>query len=276
MDDDREIDEAAGSGGAAPWLATFADMMTLLLCFFVLLLSMATIDIAKFQTALGAIQEVLGVQHDQPGSFAARASSPLQPFEHEARGPRADQVLLTELRDAIVAEGLQDEAGVAIDGRGVIVRIDGQVLYAQGDAALKPEAASMLTRLAGVIRGTAHRVMIEGHTDDVPIQTARYRSNWELSTARAIAAMRYLVEQEVDAERIGVAGYADQRPLASNDTPAHRATNRRVEFVFIRALEHEPEDEPPQSIPAAGGVASEAALAASDAELDRPRASAGL
>ena len=121
------------------------------------------------------------------------------------------------------------------------MRIDGQVLYQQGDSSLKPESDAILTRLASLVRGTRHRVMIEGHTDDIPIQTARYPSNWELSTARAIAAMRFLVDHNVDADRIGVAGYADQRPVAANDGPDNRATNRRVEFVFIR--EAPPEDE---------------------------------
>ena len=107
-------------------------------------------------------------------------------------------------------------------------------MYQQGDSSLKPASDAILARIAALVRGTRHRVMIEGHTDDIPIQTARYPSNWELSTARAIAAMRFLVDHNVDAERVGVAGYADQRPVAPNDGPENRATNRRVEFVFIR------------------------------------------
>ena len=146
---------------------------------------------------------------------------------------REDRALLDELNAVISEEGLDDEIGAEIDGRGVIVRINGQVLYQQGDSSLKPASDAILARIAALVRGTRHRVMIEGHTDDIPIQTARYPSNWELSTARAIAAMRFLVDHNVDAERVGVAGYADQRPVAPNDGPENRATNRRVEFVFI-------------------------------------------
>ena len=237
MDEDLEIDETSGHGRA--WMATFADMMTLLLCFFILMLSFANMDVVKFRVAFGSVQEALGVQHDHDGSFEARASSPLQLFEHEASGVREDQALLRELNEAIVAEGLQDDVGTEIDGRGVIVRMSGQVLYEQGEAELRPESEALLTRLAGLIQGTTHRVMIEGHTDDVPIQTFQYPSNWELSTARAISGMRFLVEHGADAARVGVAGYADVRPLEPNDTPAQRAANRRVEFVFIRALEPE-------------------------------------
>ena len=235
-----EDDEASGDGTA--WMATFADMMTLLLCFFILLLSFATMDIVKFRDAMGSVQEALGVQFEHDGQFEAIASSPLQLDEFEAtEGLGEDRALLNELNAAISEEGLDDEIGAEIDGRGVVVRIDGQVLYQQGDSSLKPESDAILTRLASLVRGTRHRVMIEGHTDDIPIQTARYPSNWELSTARAIATMRFLVDHNVDADRIGVAGYADQRPVAANDGPDNRATNRRVEFVFIR--EAPPEDE---------------------------------
>ena len=235
MDEDAGLEEEESGGGAA-WMATFADMMTLLLCFFILLLSFATMDVVKFRDAMGSVQEALGVQFEHDGAFEAVASSPLQLDEFEANGALVeDQALLAELSQAIAEEGLDDEIGAEIDGRGVVVRIDGQVLYQQGEADLKLESDPILTRIAGLIRGTEHRVMIEGHTDDIPIRTARYPSNWELSTARAIAAMQFLVDQEVDAARVGVAGYADLRPLQPNDTNENRAANRRVEFVFIRA-----------------------------------------
>ena len=157
-DEDLEVDEASGRGAA--WLATFADMMTLLLCFFILMLSFANMDIVRFRVAMGSVQEALGVQHDHDGPFEALAPSPLQLFEREARGVGEDQALFMELTDAIVAEGLRDDVDAEIDGRGVIIRIDGQVLYAPGDAELKPASASMLTRIARLIQGTEHRVMI--------------------------------------------------------------------------------------------------------------------
>jgi chemotaxis protein MotB len=86
--------------------------------------------------------------------------------------------------------------------------------------------------VANLIRGNEHRVMVEGHIDDVPIRTAQFRANWELSTARAIAVMGFLVENDVDSSRVALAGYAELRSLEPNDTSEHRAENRRVEFVF--------------------------------------------
>ncbi len=276
-----EGDESSGDGAA--WMATFADMMTLLLCFFILLLSFATMDVVKFRDAMGSVQEALGVQFLHDGEFEAIASSPLQLDEFEAAtGLGEDRALLDELNAAISEEGLDDEIGAEIDGRGFVVRINGQVLYQQGDASLKAESDAILARIASLVRGTAHRVMIEGHTDDIPIQTARYPSNWELSTARAIAAMRFLVDHNVDADRIGVAGYADQRSVAPNDGPENRAANRRVEFVFIRAAPPDDEAQRTADATSAGETADETTTPSADGagadplELDEAPTPAGL
>jgi len=283
--DDLDLDDEAQAGDGAAWMATFADMMTLLLCFFILLLSFATMDVQKFRDAMGSIQEALGVQFEHDGEFEAIASSPLQLDSEEGNGAIGeDRALLDELTAAIAEEGLDDQIGAEIDGRGVVVRIDGQVLYPLGNAELKPEANPILTRIAALVRGTSHRVMIEGHTDDIPIRTARYPSNWELSTARAIAAMRFMVNENVPAERVGVAGYADLRPLEPNESEAQRAANRRVEFVFIR--ETAPEDSPqvaeaestePGDEPQDGeGATADSRALAEEIEAEQAPANAGL
>ncbi len=283
--DDLDLDDDAPAGDGAAWMATFADMMTLLLCFFILLLSFATMDVQKFRDAMGSIQEALGVQFEHDGQFEAIASSPLQLDAEEGSGAIGeDRALLDELNAAIAEEGMDDQIGAEIDGRGVVVRIDGQVLYPLGNAELKPEANPILTRIAALVRGTEHRVMIEGHTDDIPIRTARYPSNWELSTARAIAAMQFMVDENVPAERVGVAGYADLRPLEPNDSETHRAANRRVEFVFIR--ETPPEDSPQVAAaesseagdePQDGeGATADSRAVAEELEAEQAPASAGL
>jgi chemotaxis protein MotB len=232
MDEEPE----AEAGGGAAWMATFADMMTLLLTFFVLLLSFATMDKVKFQDALGSVQEALGVRWEHPGRFEAVATAPIQIFDLEATPAVVleDQALLDELEQGIAAEDLENEIDVEMTGRGVLVRVSGRVLYQQSQATLRVEGQPMLRRIGDLARGSDHDIMIEGHTDDVPIQTRQFPSNWELSTARAIAAMRFLVDQGVDSDRIGVAGYAERRPLQPNDSDENRALNRRVEFMFTR------------------------------------------
>ncbi|MDH4063530.1 MAG: OmpA family protein [Acidobacteriota bacterium] len=232
------VDEDEGGSGDAAWLATFADLMSLLLTFFILLLSFATMDVVKFREALGSLKEAFGVQFVHDGSHEAVADDLVQIFDTEhtpAIEILKDQALLRELSDAITDERLDGEVeAVAVPGRGVVLRISGEVLYRQGDAELRLEAQPILQRVTDLVAGSDHRIMIEGHTDDIPIRTARYPSNWELSTARAISAMRFLVGAGIEAARVGVAGYADLRPLRPNDSDESRAANRRVEFVFMR------------------------------------------
>jgi chemotaxis protein MotB len=232
-----DADDEGGAGEAA-WLATFADLMSLLLTFFILLLSFATMDVVKFRDALGSLKDAFGVQVVHDGDVEGVTTTPIQVFDTaEAPLPVAaeDQALLDELNTAISDERLQSQVDTDVDGRGVVLRISGEVLYRQGEADLRPEARPILGRVANLVGGTDQRIMIEGHTDDVPIRTSEFPSNWELSTARAITAMRFLVDQGIEPVRVGVAGYADLRPIEPNDSDAHRAANRRVEFVFMRS-----------------------------------------
>jgi chemotaxis protein MotB len=234
-------DDDDGGGGEAAWMATFADMMSLLLTFFILLLSFATMDIVKFRDAMGSLQEALGVQVVRDGSYQAMADDMVQIFDAEESPDIAvleDRALLHELQQAIAGERLDSQVEAeAVPGRGVVLRINGEVLYQQGEADLRPEAHSILHRISGLAADARHQIMIEGHTDDLPIRTARFPSNWELSAARAISAMRFLVAAGIEPARVGVAGYADLRPLHANDSDEHRAANRRVEFVFLRGME---------------------------------------
>jgi chemotaxis protein MotB len=123
------------------------------------------------------------------------------------------------------AEVFQDEGGVT-------VRFEGKVLFVSGSADFRPEAAPILDRLASLLRKYTFDLYILGHTDSIPIETSRFPSNWELSGARAAAALRYLAERGADPQRLVAAGFADSRPVAPNDSPEGRARNRRVEFVF--------------------------------------------
>jgi chemotaxis protein MotB len=153
--------------------------------------------------------------------------------------------------------GLEDTVTVKSSSRGVLMQVQGQVFFAAGQATLKDGSYPFLDEIARVIEASPYSVAIEGHTDDTPIHTARFPSNWELSTSRAIAALRYLVDQgkidprrlssagfaalrylvdqgKIDPRRLSSAGFADTRPLVPNDTVEHQRQNRRVEFVLFR------------------------------------------
>ncbi len=228
-------EEGGGGGEGAPaWMATFSDMATLLLTFFILLLSFATMDIVKFRDAMGSIQQALGFMPVGTGMFQ-QSSSPANfdlPVSKGAGG--VNQQLSNDIKEMIEERGLQDDIDFESTPRGVILRVKGRLFFPPGDASLKPEAYPILDRIAELIKKFPYRVSIEGHTDNIPIKSAKYASNWELSMARALSVLRFLTKSKgIDPKKLSIAGFADTKPIAPNDTPEGRAKNRRVEFVFF-------------------------------------------
>jgi chemotaxis protein MotB len=115
------------------------------------------------------------------------------------------------------------------------MQVQGQVFFEAGQAEIKDASHPFLDEIGRIIKASPYNVAIEGHTDDTPIHTARFPSNWELSTSRAISTLRYLVDQGgIDPRRLSSAGFADTRPLVPNDTAEHQRENRRVEFVLSK------------------------------------------
>jgi chemotaxis protein MotB len=236
-DDQEEVEE-----GAPAWMATFADMSTLLLTFFVLLLSFANMDAQKFREMLGSVQEAFGVQKETFGDYMARANQAIdfsiqigkgeESAEEQKESPAMEQVL--SIIQAIF-DDLGAQAEVFMDEEGVTVRVEGRLLFTSGSAQLKSQAADVLDRVVALLKKYTFDLYILGHTDSVPIETLRFPSNWELSSARAATALRYVVGQGADARRLVAVGFADSRAIAPNDTPEGRARNRRVEFVFKTA-----------------------------------------
>ena len=251
MDDDDD-----GGGGDAAWMATFADLATLLLTFFVLMLSFANMDVIKFRMALGSVKDALGVEVEHPGDVSALATSPIEMSKRESTDKlelMEEIQLLNQVRDMIKQEGLDGEIEAELSERGVVVRVKGQVLFPLGKATLHKKASATLDTIIKLAKKMPYPMVVEGHTDSRPIRTAGFPSNWELSSARAIAAMRYIVAKGgLDPKRISVAGYAHMRPIASNKTAGGRTKNRRVEFVFLRekkrkSRKHKRKQPPPRT-----------------------------
>ena len=223
--------------GAPEWLVTFADLMSLLLTFFVLLLSFSTVEEQKFNAATGSIRSAFGM-HSEISPINRPTGSKILPSktQQEAGDPNAKpRLVVVRLRQALEKSGMQDHGRVRVTERGTVLELDGELLFDSGRSDLKQAAAPVLDSIADVAQSVGGRIEIEGHTDDVPIATSRFPSNWELSAARAGAAVRYLSDHGVGADRLSAVGYADTRPIVSNDSPEHRARNRRVEFLFVKA-----------------------------------------
>lgn len=273
-DGDGSGEGSSPDAGAPAWMASFSDLMTLLFTFFVLLLSFAQMDVVKFRDLLGSLRNAFGQQTERFEPFADRSrmlemadSAPVARMldagrEIRHREARAtDRRMLREIRSVIAQQGLEQIATAELSDRGVTVRVQGRLLFESAKAELLPDSYLFLDEIARLTKGFSYHVSIQGHTDDLPIHTERFPSNWHLSSARAIAALQYLVDVGgVDPERLSCSGYAGQRPLAPNDSPESRSRNRRVEFVYYRERSAGPRRaRPPAPAPQEAAPAGEAA-----------------
>jgi chemotaxis protein MotB len=219
-------------GGSGRWLVSYADFVTLMFGFFLILWASAAQDPVKFSELALAFQRafnsgaMLGQQGTgqivgQGGRVGQIEISPFQRIS-EAAGELAAQ------------SGLQDQISVGSRKEGLVITLSGSLLFDSGKAELKERGIDVLARLANLLEQAPGDIRIEGHTDNVPIATKEFPSNWELSTARAAAVLRYLTDTVgLPAGRFQIAGYAEYRPLVPNDTRENRATNRRVEIIVM-------------------------------------------
>jgi chemotaxis protein MotB len=208
------------TGGTEDWLITYSDAMTLLLTFFVLILSFSEIDQTKFEQVQGAIQgEMLKKKQSRPFSEA-----------HE------------ELKLLIKQQQAEEQVEVKRTNLGIKLRLESSSLYEVGSAQIQEGKLPLLGDVANIISQLNMDdfiVEVEGHTDDVPITSNRYPSNWELSAHRATNVVRYLIDQGIDPSHLKAAGFADSRPLVPNrdqygeSIPENQAKNRRV-VIYIR------------------------------------------
>jgi chemotaxis protein MotB len=130
--------------------------------------------------------------------------------------------------------GLDQEVELSLTKEGLIMRLSDHAVFDVGEALISPSALPLFNKIGAILRRTSYAVRIEGHTDNLPIKTAQYPSNWELSTARAVNVLRHFIEtQDIPPQRLSAVGFGEYRPLASNDSPQQRAKNRRVEIIFL-------------------------------------------
>lgn len=302
--------------GLPPWVMTFADLMSLLMCFFVLLLSFSEMDVSKYKQIAGSMREAFGVQRKhnvkemprgvnviaQEFSAGRPAPTPLnvieqmtsddmkrfldtggrqprpgdegQPPKGKAKAGEAGQTeaqagateategqVMVSKQDALRAlqaraqeareQELQDSAkriraalhteirGGAVDveteQQKIVIRIREKASFPSGAAQLRDDFRPILDRVGRILKETEGRIIVSGHTDDVPIATSRFRSNWELSASRAVSVVHDLIDvSRIPSERFSIEGLAETQPVAPNDTLENRARNRRVEIRLLQ------------------------------------------
>lgn len=249
---DEEIPVRRRKGGPAPkkgapaWIVTFADLATLMLTFFVLLLSFANTDIVKFKDMLGSVQDAFGVSKKVHGSYQSVLKGEVTEKEksQSATSALTDAKAKEELERQKMAQQIEKTAqkmgqskdiSVSVESQGVRVRIKGGYFFEPGSASLKRVSLPFLQSIGDLMAEAPFNLKIEGHTDNIPISTPKFASNWELSAIRSTTVLRYFVQQKkIDPQRLMAIGFADNKPVAPNDKSWGRAKNRRVEFIFFK------------------------------------------
>ncbi len=232
------------------WMLTFADMMALLFTLFVMLVSFADFDKRKFESTMAPIRDAFNLYTSE-----STMRSVLDPSMEVAPLPEPDSMReIVPIPDTQAVERMRRDAVAAlkVDLRnelreglvimeetrhGVVLRFPAATAFALGGTELVPAMGPMLDRVAGVLRSVPGAITVSGHTDDLPIGTDRFRSNWDLSSARAVSVVHYLLGTGIEAHRMSAAGHSDTMPLVPNDTADHRAVNRRVEVELAITLD---------------------------------------
>ncbi len=212
------------------WMTTYGDIMTLLVTFFVLLISMSEVRMKKFKDAISNFQRQPGVLSGRNSVVPAEHStSSSSPYETRRRDEQY-QEFLKQLEE----KGLEDQIQANLKEDGIHVVIADSLMFRTGRARLIEPSRTVLRLLSDLLTDEVESVVVEGHTDDRPINTERFPSNWELSTARAASSVRFLQENalEYDPSRFVAVGYGSEHPRATNGTREGRAQNRRVEILF--------------------------------------------
>lgn len=225
--DNLEADEAEAP--SAPfWMTTFSDMVTLLLVFFVLIVSMSSVQIEKFKEALSYFQGQTGVLKNR--AAIPSSTAPINSPDREIENAEKYQEFIAKLKE----KDLADKVQVNLSEQGIHVIITDSLMFRSGHAELIDPSRTILRLLSEVISEDVESIVVEGHTDTRPIRTPVYPSNWELSAARAGSVIRFLREQENarPPDRYVAIGYGEHHPKASNATAEGRAKNRRVEILL--------------------------------------------
>jgi len=281
----RRRQHGGGEESGERWLLTYADMITLLMALFMVLFSISSVNISKYQTLQKSLKaafsgEILpgGKAIAQQGSTANAAQTPssvelqaIEPVKTEgasslqnstAHGASSSaaaaaqqaaiqkqaaefQRIKQQLDEYAAKHGFAKSVQTSIEARGLVIRVlTDDLLFASGQATLESKASGLLGEIAQLLNlDQTHPISVEGNTDNIPIHSAQFPSNWELSTARASTVVRFLISHGVGASRLTASGNAEERPYDSNATAVGRARNRRVEIVMRRINEAEGESE---------------------------------
>ena len=259
----RKKPEPPEEEGAPAWMNTYGDMVTLLLTFFVLLFSFSTIDAQKWEEIVSSLSGTpfVAVQALDPGDVKADVQpldetswdlpeptptpDPSEQAENAENQAKIAEIkeqfneLYDKIKSHVETNGLQDKLNVSMQDNAILMTMNESALFDSGSAVLKPDAKEILPSICDIIKqydSLISKIRIEGHTDNVPIQNSQYKDNWELSSARSLSVLYYLLTVNMNEKKLYPSFLGEEHPIASNDTKEGQSHNRRVDFVIESIL----------------------------------------
>lgn len=218
------------------WLDTYADTITLLLTFFILLYSMSSVDAKKLNELSNALQKSLrgDVKVEELSDIKKIATN------NEKTSEQIQEDLVKKVNETIEANSFTDVIKVRDEDRGVVLQLDETILFDPGKADLMKKSQNVLNMVTKIVKDLPNDVLIEGNTDDIPMFNKEFQSNWELSTARAVSVVKYFVSvKKLDPTRFSVKGYGEYKPLVENNSTKNRTINRRVDILIVKEQQKE-------------------------------------
>ena len=225
----QKNDGSAGGG----WEIVYSGFVLILLCFFIMLSSFSSIQEAKIMRFVKSFVDAVSVL---PGGLKTDGEAVVVPKSAEiveSDSPLAQ--VFADLKKLAERVNRRNDISISYTAEGLVMRLTDKALFDAGSADISPQAVPLLQKIGASVAETEYEVRIEGHTDDIPIHTKRYPSNWELSTARAVNVLRFFIDNyRIPSDRLSAVGFGEFQPVAANDSFGNRAKNRRVEIVFLK------------------------------------------
>ena len=241
--EEEDEEEEEGPSGAPAWVTTFADLVTLLMVFFILLFAMGSIEDEKWRLVKESLKSALG-SDTIPEAGTRQGLDVISAKLTEESIDAVDEVgamvakeieeIASEVEEFVYKNKLAGQVQVSSDERGAVITVSDIVLFSPGTAKMNWQGSKVVKQVFDLLNQFNYKVKIEGHTDDSPIHTERFPSNWELSASRAAEVARMFVESGFSAENLSIEGLAQFRPKVPNTSQMNRATNRRIEIVYQR------------------------------------------
>ncbi|MBJ6724844.1 flagellar motor protein MotB [Geomesophilobacter sediminis] len=251
------------------WLVSYADFITLLFAVFVTLYAMSQTDKKKIEEVMASMRDSFGFTQSSaptpsviesgamnliPQAPSKATSTPMR--RGKTRGSTKEfKLTKASLEAFLIKSGAQDKVSVSQNQRGLVVSLKEGGFFDSGSATIKPSAVTLLKDVIESLSEYSNDIRVEGHTDNIPISTSAFPSNWELSTARATNVLRYMMKEDFEPDHLSAAGYGEYRPIADNDSAEGRKKNRRVDIVLLSEQEErrEPTAMRPVSAPLGSG-----------------------